>query len=107
MSQVRQSKSDNSLRKEDHEDPDIAQKGLLIYFFPKWSIKIISVTEKLNLSQGFSLASATCLQKTGSETGFLAQILDRLLDRDVQGRTPDRKAEQVFKTETGYLRQSF
>jgi hypothetical protein len=54
MSQVRQSKSDNSLRKEDHEDPDIAQKGLLIYFFPDWSIKIISVTGKLNLSQGFS-----------------------------------------------------
>ena len=32
------------------------------------------------------LASATCLQKTGSETGFLAQSLDRLLDRDFQGR---------------------
>ena len=27
------------------------------------------------------LASATCLQKTGSETGFSAQKLDRLLDR--------------------------
>jgi hypothetical protein len=28
------------------------------------------------------LASAICLQKTGIETGFLAQNLDRLLDRD-------------------------
>ena len=27
---------------------------------------------------------ATCLQKTGSETGFLAENLDRLLDRDFQ-----------------------
>ena len=35
--------------------------------------------------------------KTGSETGFLAQNLDRLLDRDFQGRISDRKAEQVFK----------
>ena len=48
-----------------------------------------------------NMASATCLQKTGSETGFLAQNLDRLLDRDFQGRISDRKAEQVFKAETG------
>jgi hypothetical protein len=45
---------------------------------------------------------ATCLQKTGSETGFLARNLDRLLDRDFQGRISDRKAEQVFKAETGF-----
>jgi hypothetical protein len=31
-------------------------------------------------------ASATCLQKTGSETGFLARNRERLLDRDFQGR---------------------
>ena len=43
-----------------------------------------------------------CLQKTGSETGFLAQNLDRLLDRDFLGRISDRKAEQVFKTWTGF-----
>ena len=41
-------------------------------------------------------------EKTGSETGFLAQNVDRLLDRDYQGRISDRKAEQVFKTETGF-----
>ena len=29
MSQVRQSKSDNSLRKEDHEDGDLAQERLI------------------------------------------------------------------------------
>jgi len=40
MSQVRQSKSDNSLRKEDQDDADIAQKGLVIYFFSNWVIKI-------------------------------------------------------------------
>ena len=45
---------------------------------------------------------ATCLQKTGSETGFLARNLDRLLDRDFQVRISDRKAEQVFKAETGF-----
>ena len=37
--------------------------------------------------------------KTGSETGFLAQNLDRLLD--FQGRISDKKTEQVFKTKTG------
>jgi hypothetical protein len=42
------------------------------------------------------------LKKTGSETGFLAQNLDRLLNRDFQGRISDRKAEQVFKTVTGF-----
>ena len=47
----------------------------------------------------YSLDSATCLRITGSETGFLAQNVDRLLDRDFQGRISDRKAEQVFKTE--------
>ena len=36
-------------------------------------------------------------KKTGSETGFLAQNLDRLLDRDFQGRISDRNAELVFK----------
>ena len=55
-----------------------------------------------NKNNRFDLASATCLQKTGSETGFLAQNLDRLLDRDFQSRISDRKAEQVFKTETGF-----
>ena len=44
------------------------------------------------------LASATCLQKTRPETGFLAKNVDRLLDRDFQGRISDKKAEQVFKT---------
>ena len=53
MSQVRQSKSDNSLRKEDHEDQDTAQKGLLNDSFPNWSVKIFSVSEKLNLSHCF------------------------------------------------------
>ena len=48
------------------------------------------------------LSSATCLQKTGSKTGFLAQNLDRLLDREFRGRISDRKAEQVFKTKTGF-----
>ena len=48
------------------------------------------------------LGSATCLQKTGSETGFLAQNVDRIMDRDFQGRVSDRKAEQVFKMETGF-----
>jgi hypothetical protein len=41
---------------------------------------------------------------------FLAQNLDRQLDRDFQDRISDRKAEQVFKTETGLqtgIRQSF
>ena len=42
------------------------------------------------------------LQKTGSETGFLAQNVDRLPDRDFLCRISDRKAEQVFKTETGF-----
>ena len=42
------------------------------------------------------------LKKTGSETAFLALNLDRLLDRDFRGRVSDRKAEQVFKTETGF-----
>ena len=50
----------------------------------------------------YSLGSGTSLQKTGSETGFLTQILDRLLDRNFQGRISDRKAEQVFKTETEF-----
>ena len=40
--------------------------------------------------------------KTGSETGFLAQNLARLLDRDFRGRILDGKAKQVFKTETGF-----
>ena len=57
--------------------------------------------EPLRQFQPFLLASATSLQKTGSETGFLAQNLDRLPDRDFQGRISDRKAEQVFK-ETGF-----
>jgi hypothetical protein len=52
--------------------------------------------------KALKLASATCLQKTGSETGFLAKNLDRLLDRGFQGRISDKKAEQVFKTETGF-----
>ena len=46
----------------------------------------------------YRLASATCPQKTGSETGFLAQNLDR----DFQRRISDRKAEQGFKTGTGF-----
>ena len=50
----------------------------------------------------YSLGSGTCLQKTRSETGFLTQILDRLLDRNFQGRISDKKAEQVFKTETEF-----
>ena len=50
-----------------------------------------------------NLASVTCLQKTGSETGFPAQNLDRQLDKDFQGRISDRKAEQIFKSETGFL----
>ena len=64
----------------------------LKYSFTKetFSLKIIDLT------------SATCLQKTGSETGFMGQNLDRLLDRDFQGRISDRKAEQAFKTETGF-----
>jgi hypothetical protein len=49
----------------------------------------------------YKLVSATCLQKTGPETGFLAQKLDRLLGRNFQGRISERKAEQVFKTGTG------
>jgi electron transfer flavoprotein beta subunit len=47
------------------------------------------------------LASATCLLKTGSKTNFLAKNLDQLLNKDFQGRISDKKAEQVFKTETG------
>jgi hypothetical protein len=39
--------------------------------------------------------------KKGSETGFLAQNLDRLVDKDLRVDS-DRKAEQVFKTETGF-----
>ena len=49
-----------------------------------------------------TMASATCLQKTGSKTPFLARNLGRLLDRDFQGRVSAKKAEQVFKTETGF-----
>ena len=41
--------------------------------------------------------------KTGSETVFLAQNLDRFSEKDVQGRISDRKAEQVFKTVTRLL----
>ena len=48
------------------------------------------------------LASATCLQKTGPETGFLAQNVDRLLDRGFQGGISDWKAEHIFKTETEF-----
>ena len=44
----------------------------------------------------YSLDSGACLQKTGSETAFLAQNVDRLLDRDFQGRISNKKAEQVF-----------
>ena len=51
---------------------------------------------------GLWIASATCLQKTGSETGFLAQNLDRLLDRDFQDPISDRKTQQVCETETGF-----
>jgi hypothetical protein len=40
-------------------------------------------------------------KKTGSETGFLAQNLERLLDRDFQGGISDSKADQIFKTWTG------
>ena len=58
--------------------------------------------QRLVLDRYFELASATCLQKTGAETGFLPENLDRLLDRYFQGRISDRKAEQVFKTETGF-----
>ena len=36
-------------------------------------------------------------QQTGSETGFLAQNLDRLLDRDFKDLISDRKIKQVFK----------
>jgi hypothetical protein len=57
---------------------------------------------RLKIQVRFALASATCLQKTGSETGFLAQNVDRLLYKDFLGRISDRKAEQVFKTETGF-----
>ena len=32
---------------------------------------------------------------------FLAQNLDMFLDRDFQGQISDRKAKEVFKTETG------
>ena len=41
----------------------------------------------------WELASATCLQKTGSETGFFAQNVDSLLDRNFQGRISDRKTD--------------
>ena len=68
--------------------------------------EILAPTSIGHVEQAFSfysvdLASAICLRKTGSETGFLAQNVDRLLDRDFQGRISDRKAEQVFKAETG------
>ena len=65
----------------------------------------LCITAGMDLFYHFTiryLASATCLQKTGSETGFLAQNLDRLLGRDFQGRMLDRKAEQIFKTDTGF-----
>ena len=55
-------------------------------------------TGELNLLAGLGNLS----MKTGSETGFLARNLDRLLDRDFRGRISDRKAKQVFKAETGF-----
>ena len=48
------------------------------------------------------LASATCLLKTGLETCFLAQNLDRLPDRDFLVRISDSKADQVFNAEIGF-----
>jgi hypothetical protein len=48
------------------------------------------------------MRSIKSVQKTGSETGSLAQNLDRLLNRDFRERVSDRKAEQVLKTETGF-----
>jgi hypothetical protein len=68
-----------------------------------WAVPAIATMSVLGkICQVLSLSSATCMQKTGSETGFLAQNLDRLLDRDFQGRISYRKAKQVFKTETGF-----
>ena len=47
------------------------------------------------------LGSATCLQKTGSETGFWLRILRQATGQRFLGLISDRKAEQVFKTWTG------
>ena len=44
-----------------------------------------------------TVPSALCQRKTGSETGFLTQNPDKLLDRDFQGRISDRKAEQILR----------
>jgi len=49
----------------------------------------------LQQHRGKNLASATCLEKTGLETGFQPQNIDRLLNRDFQGQISDRIAEQV------------
>ena len=52
------------------------------------------------------LGSAKCLRKTG----FLTQNLNRLLDRNFQGRISDRKTEQVLRRwqeSRQDLRQSF
>ena len=43
------------------------------------------------------LESATCLQKTGSETGFLAQNLDRLLDRDFRAEFQTEKQNRFLR----------
>jgi hypothetical protein len=41
--------------------------------------------DSVNVQHPVFLGSATCLQKTGSETGFLVKNQDRLLDRIFQG----------------------
>ena len=53
---------------------------------------------KIRVYLCFQLVSAICLQKTGSETGFLAQNLDMLLTELFQGQILDKKVEQCFKT---------
>jgi hypothetical protein len=49
-------------------------------------------------TQDYRLVSAICLQKTGAETGFSAQNLETLLDRDFQVRISDREQYHGLKT---------
>ena len=57
---------------------------------------------KIRVYLCFQLVSATCLQKTGSETGFSAQNLDRLLDGVLTAEFETGKQNRVLRRETGH-----
>jgi hypothetical protein len=57
---------------------------------------------KIRVYLCFRLVSATCLKKTGSETGFSVQNLDRLVDRVLTADVETGKQNRVLRRETGH-----